>query len=104
MPPPWLVGVAAFLISSGYFVLPASWPGVAAALAVITAAALLVAGLARRTGWHARHRLALATGALMTYAWAAFYLTALKHHGDPVAYAGNGVFALAALALCTLAR
>jgi len=102
-PRPWQAGVGAFLVSGGYFVLPASWPGVAATLAVVVAAALVVARLARSTCWHAGHRVALATGALMTYAWAAFTLTALKHHGDPVAFAGNGVLAVAALVLCAVA-
>jgi hypothetical protein len=76
---------------------------VVATLTVIVAAALVVAGLARRSGWHARHRVALATGAMMTYAWAAFSLTALKHHNDPVAFAGNGMLAVAALVLCAVA-
>ena len=55
--------------------------------------------LSRRTGWHPAHRVALAAGALLTYAWAGFLITALKHGGDPVAFAGNGVFAVAAMVL-----
>ena len=99
VPRPWLVGVAAFLLSSGYFLLPASWRGLAASVKIIVGTALVVAWLSRRTGWHAGHRIALATGALMTYAWAGFLLTAIKHHNDPVAFVGNGVLAVAAMAL-----
>jgi hypothetical protein len=99
VPRPWLVGAAAFLVSSGYFLPPASWWGVAAAVAIIAGTALVVAWLSRRIGWHAGHRTALAAGALLTYAWAGFLLTAIKHHNDPVAFVGNGVFAVAAIVL-----
>jgi hypothetical protein len=103
VPRPWLVGVAAFLLSSGYFLLPASWRGVAASVKIIVGTALVVAWLSRRAGWHAGHRIALATGALMTYAWAGFLLTAIKHHNDPVAFVGNGVLAVAAIVLVAVA-
>jgi hypothetical protein len=103
VPHPWLVGVAAFLVSGGYFLLPASWRGVAASLKIIVGTALAVAWLSRRTGWHAAHRIALATGALMTYAWAGFLLTAIKHQNDPVAFIGNGVLAVAAIILSVVA-
>jgi hypothetical protein len=103
VPRPWLVGLAAFFVSGGYFVLPASWLGVATSVAIIVASAFVVTWLSRRAGWHAGHRIALATGALMTYAWAGFVLTAVKHHNDPVAFAGNGVLAVAAIVAVAVA-
>lgn len=103
VPRPWLVGVAGFVVSAGYFVLPADRFGVAASVTIVAGTAWMVATLSRRAGWRARHRLALATGALATYAGAAFAVTSLKHHADPVAFAGNGVFALAAAVLSAVA-
>jgi hypothetical protein len=103
VPRPWVAAVAAFVVSGGYFVLPAGWPGVAAVLAIAATAALVVARLARHAGWNGRHRVALATGAIVTYAAAAFSVTAFKHDNDPLAFAGNCVFAVAVLVLCALA-
>jgi hypothetical protein len=39
----------------------------------------------------------------MTYAWAGFLLTVLKHHNDPVALAGNGMLAATAILLGVIA-
>ena len=99
VPRPWMVGVAAFLVSTGYFVLPAGWPGVAATVAVVAGAAWALLVLSRRAGWSAGHEVALATGALVTYAWAGFFLTALKHDSDAVGFVGNAVLAVGAIAL-----
>ncbi|MEV6844744.1 hypothetical protein [Actinoplanes sp. NPDC051411] len=96
---PWLVGVAAFVLSSAYLVLPATWRGVALTVKIVILAAWLITWLSRRAGWQSRHQVALAAGALMTYAWAGFLITGLKHDDDPVAFAGNGVFTVAALVL-----
>lgn len=49
-----------------------------------------------------RHRVALATGALLTYAGAGFLITALKHDADP-AFTGDAAFAVGAIALAGVA-
>jgi sulfite exporter TauE/SafE len=103
VPRPWLVGVAAFVLSSAYFVLPATWRGVLLTIKIVLLTAWLVSRLSRRAGWQTRHQVALAAGALVTYAWAGFLITNLKHDNDRVAFAGNGVFTLAALALIVVA-
>lgn len=103
VPRPWLVALAAFLVSTGYLVLPASWPGVAGTVTIVAATAWTAGTLSRRGRWHPGHRMALAIGALLTYAWAGFLLTALKHHADPVAFAGNALIAATVLALTALA-
>jgi hypothetical protein len=103
VPRPWLVGVVGFGLSSAYLVLPATWPGVALTVTIVALAAWLIVWLGRRAGWQSRHEVALAGGALMTYAWAGFLLTTLKHQADPVAFTGNGVFTVAAAALVALA-
>jgi hypothetical protein len=104
VPRPWPAGGAAFVLSSAYLSLPATWLGAGLTVAVTTLAAGLVVRFARRAGWQTRHRVALAAGALATYAWAGFLLTGLKHGGDPVAYAGNAVFTVAALVLVRRSR
>jgi hypothetical protein len=102
-PRPWLVGVVAFVLASAYLVLPATWRGVLLTIKIVALTAWLVARLSRRAGWQTRHQVALAAGALLTYAWAGFLITGLKHHDDPVAFAGNGAFAVGAIALIVVA-
>ncbi len=99
VPRPWLLGVASFLLSSTYFVLPATWPGVGLTLAIVGLAAWLVARAGRRAGWRNGHQVALAAGALMTYAWAGFLVTGLKHHADALAFVGNAAFTVGAIVL-----
>jgi hypothetical protein len=99
-PRPGLAGVAAFVASTVYFALPETWVGVALCGAFIAGTAAAI----RWIRWRPEHRIALVTGALLTYAWAGFLLTALKHHDDPAAYLGNAVFTGLALVFCGLAQ
>jgi hypothetical protein len=99
VPRPGLVGTAGFVLSGAYLVLPANWLGALLTIAIVTLTGWSVSRLSRRTGWQIRHQVALAAGPLLTYAGAGFLITTLKHDDDPVAFAGNGVFALAAVAL-----
>jgi hypothetical protein len=99
VPRPWQVGVAAFILSGTYIVLPATWLGVVITIMIVALAAGLVARFSLRTGWRPGHQVALAAGALVTYAWVGFLLTGLKHDSDAVAFAGNAVFTVGALAL-----
>jgi hypothetical protein len=102
VPRPALVGVAAFVWSSVYFAVPESWAGVALSLATIAAAAIVVARLARRTGWGDAHRLALAGGPLFTYGWGSFVIAYLKGRTDAVDLAGNAAFVAGAAVLVVL--
>jgi hypothetical protein len=97
-PRPWLAFLVALVASSAYLTLPANWLGVALTILITALAAVLAPRV--RPG---RPQVALAAGALLTYAWAGFLLTGLKHDADPVGFAGNAVFAAAALALVTVA-
>lgn len=69
-PRPWLVGVEAFLLTSGYW-LVSGVPGLVAQTVVFLATAgvavLVVRRWSRRRGWDGRHRLALGAGAAATY-------------------------------------
>jgi hypothetical protein len=79
------------------FLVPLPWR-----LGVAVVAAGLVARWSRRAGWGHRHRLALAGGALLTYAWGGFLLSFLLGRTDPIHYLGNAVLAAAAVALLTV--
>jgi hypothetical protein len=99
----WLTGVIAFLVSTVFFARPESWPGFWFGLAWLAAAAVWLA----RTRWTDRHVAAVAGGALLTYAWGGFALTALMEPHDPIRWYGNAALAAGAVALvavCALRR
>jgi hypothetical protein len=102
-PRPLVVGIGAFVMSSIFFAMTEGWPGFVASVLLLAVAAAVVARLSRRPGWQDRHRLALASGALFTYAWGGFVLTWLKYRMDPVSLVGNAVFALGAVVLVVVA-
>jgi hypothetical protein len=115
-PSPWLVGGISFVVSGIFRVLPlpgwwsrhwiGDWPpwllvGLVALLAVGTSAA--VVAWSRRRGWGEAHRLALAGGALLTYAWAALPQRPVLPADPTVDLIGNAVFAAGAVALLVVA-
>lgn len=97
-PNPTVTAVVAFLATTVFFARPESWAGFCFGVGWLAAGAVWLAG----TRWSARHRTALAAGALLTYAWAGFALTALTEPGDPVRWWGNAGFAAGAVALVVL--
>ena len=90
-----VTGGLAFLGSSVFFARPESWAGFAFGVAWLAAGALWMV----RTRWTDRHVAALASGALLTYAWGGFALTALTEPQDPVRWWGNAALAAGAVAL-----
>ncbi len=102
-PRPLLVGAGAFILSSLFIAVPEDWLGVALAVVLLIAASVVVAGLSRLAGWRDRHRLAVAGGALLTYAWAAFVVAEMRGNTDAVNLAGNVIFAVGALSLLAVA-
>jgi hypothetical protein len=105
-PSPWLVGTAAFVVSSAFKLLPISWsPWLYLALALGLALLAIVGVIAwsRRRGWGDAHRLALAAGPLLTYAWTAFPQPPVLPATPTEDLIGNGVFAIAAIALIGVA-
>jgi hypothetical protein len=93
-----LVAGAVFLLGFG---LP-TWLAVAAMLVAVAATAWAVWIWSGRTGWDGRHRLALAAGALLTYAWHSFLMRPVLGDGPVVTPVSHAVFALAALGLLAL--
>jgi len=102
-PNAWLVGVAALAASSLFFARPESWVGFAMGVALVAVMAVVVAGWSRRAGWGAAHRLALAGGTLLTYAWGGFVLLSLEGAATTGNLLGQTVLVLGAAALLTLA-
>ena len=102
-PNPWLVGAVAFVASSLFFDLRESWPWVAFGLLLIGAMLGLVRRWSRGAGWGTVHRLALAGGALLTYAWGGFQLTVALGRTGAIDLIGNVVFAFTAIALLAAA-
>jgi len=73
-PSPWVAGFAALLLTSLFEVTPPAWGwgAVACYLALDVIAIALYWDWSRRDGWNSLHRLAVAGGAALTYAWHAF--------------------------------
>jgi hypothetical protein len=102
-PNAWLVGAAALVASSLFFARPESWLGVAMGVGLVAVMAVVVAGWSRRAGWGGAHRLALAGGALLTYAWGGFVVLSLEGAATTVNLAGQTALVLGAAALLTAA-
>src|ERR1700678_2697682 len=104
---PWLVGAAALAAGSIFLIVPNSWGWWAVALYVFLDCAVIAAVfvLSHRTGWDARHRLALAAGAALAYAWHAFIQTPAVGgaHSLRTVRIGNAIFAAALLVLLLIA-
>lgn len=105
-PSPWLVGMAAFVASTAFKVLPLDWwPWLYVSLA-LGLGLLAIVGVhlwSRRRGWGDAHRLALAAGPLLTYAWSAFPQPPVMPASPTADLIGNTVFAIAAIVLIAVA-
>lgn len=102
-PAPLLVGVVSFIAASLFVASPVRWLGVALMVVLIAVMATVVARWSRREGWGDVHRLALAGGALLAYAWLGFVVTPFDDVSATVNLAGNVVFALGAVILLVVA-
>ncbi|WP_328322941.1 hypothetical protein OHA70_29490 [Kribbella sp. NBC_00382] len=105
VPSPLRVGVVAFAATSLYWVeseflpddwLP-EWVSIAWWFVLFGGTTAAIVHWSRGKGWGPRHRLALATGALLTYAWAGYsHASDMDNVSLPIALLGNTLFALAA--------
>jgi len=105
-PSPWLVGGAALLASSIFKELPRNtlgWIYVVVVLALAAGTWALVHRWSQQDGWGAAHRLALAAGAVCTYAWTAFPQQPMLPATPRQDLIGNVVFAAGAVALVAAA-
>jgi len=105
-PGPWQVGTFSFVASSLFLVLRevlADWPLVLSYGLLYGLAWVLVVRWSSRQGWAAAQRLALAGGALMTYAWHAFPQPPFLGSGGTIDLIGNAIFAALAVLLLAMA-
>ena len=101
-PSPWPVGAFSFLAASTFMSLRyvlADWPIVFAYLLLFALVAVMVVRWSGRVGWGSAHRLALAGGALLTYAWHSFPEKPVLGSGGTIDMVGNAVFSIGAVVL-----
>ena len=106
VPSPWLAGLAALAAGSFLLLVPGAW-GRRAVAVYLALDVLVITGVGLwscRADWGARHRLALAGGAALAYAWYAFTQHPVVGH-SPLAIVrfGNCVFAAGTVALLVIA-
>jgi hypothetical protein len=100
--PSALTVLIATLVAGGVFLgmtvldLP-TWPGVAIFVVDVAAYLVLIARWSARQGWTDLHRLAIAAGALIGYAWHSFAQNPTGGADRVVDLAGNAVFTAGAL-------
>ncbi|MFH5801265.1 hypothetical protein [Haladaptatus sp. CMAA 1911] len=117
-PNPWVVGIVAFGASSLWMVRPdivsvttsalliesvQEWLAVAFGILLIGAMILLIGSWSQRTDWGEIHRIALAGGAMLTYAWISFVLVPYGGVSKTVDLVGDVVFTLGAVLLIIVA-
>jgi hypothetical protein len=104
VPGPRLVGAVALASGSAFLLVPQGW-GWGAVAAYLGLDAIVIAAVARwssRAAWCGRHRLALAGGAALAYAWHAFPQKPVMSN-SPADIVGNTIFALGTVALIAVA-
>jgi len=96
---PWMLGIGSFVAASLFFAKPESWAGVIMGVIILCVAWLLVRHWSSHQGWRIQHQFALVAGALLTYAWGGFTVTWLLWPDNTIAWIGNVLFTLIAIAL-----
>ena len=101
VPDPRIVGLISFSIASAFLVIPREWAwwAVVAYLSLYVFAVVPTLIWSNRTGWRSIHRLSLAGGAAMAYAWHAFLQTPSLGDAGAITRMGNLLFAVLAAIL-----
>jgi len=109
-PSPWLVGAAALVATSGYWMASGfnedprrEWAGVITWCLVVIVGVLMISRWSRQDGWNERHRYALAAGATLTYVWLAFPMPPSDGGSPMLDLVSNVVFGSVAVILLLLA-
>ncbi len=96
---PWITGVGSFAITAVFIAIPENWAGVGIGLLLLGSAWLFISYISNREWWSLKHRFALISGAVITYACCGFVVTSMLWPDDSVAWIGNVIFALMAVVL-----
>jgi hypothetical protein len=104
-PSPWLAGSAALIAGSIFLVVPAGWGWGAVGVYVLLDLAMigLVGRWSHSADWGGLHRLAVAGGAALAYAWHAFIQNPAVGKAGTVDRIGNVVFAAALISVLIVA-
>ena len=87
-----------------YMLLPEDWSGVVVEIGLLVVMTVLMMWWSQCEGWGNTHRLGLAGGALLTYAWVGFILKpVMKGEFDLVDLTGNAIFAAGAILVLLIA-
>jgi hypothetical protein len=100
-PNPWIPGIGSLALASAFLLIPRDWNwwAVLAYLSLDALAILPIGIWFGRAGWGAIHKLSLAGGAAMAYAWHGFVQTPALGKPDTVTRMGNLLFAILAASL-----
>jgi hypothetical protein len=101
-----VVGLTSFVSSSAFMLARRfgdGWVVVGVYLLLLASVAVVVSRWSVRAGWSDRHVLALAGGALLTYAWHAFVQAPVVGGQGALDPVGDAVFALLAVGVLLLA-
>jgi len=98
VPDPRIVGFLSLAAASAFLLVPSAWGwlAVVAYLSLDTIMIVVIWTWSRRAGWGTIHRLSLAGGAAMAYAWHAFVQAPSLGAADGIARIGNLAFAVLA--------
>ncbi len=101
VPEPWFIGLMVLIAASVFLLVPNTWGwwAVAAYLLLDALAVTAIFIWSGRSGWDGRHRLGLAGGAALAYAWHGFVQTPALGTVSTVTRIGNLAFAALAVSL-----
>jgi hypothetical protein len=105
VPNPWIIGATALLAGSVFLIVPGPWAWNAIAIYLLLDVMMIAAmsALSHREGWNAMHRLALAGGAALAYAWHAFIQHPAVGDAGLSTRIGNVIFAAGLIVLLRVA-
>src|SRR5580658_3209858 len=105
VPSPWLIGAAALVAGSIFMTVPPTWAWGAVAIYLLLDLMMIAAisALSHRERWNGLHRLALAGGAALAYAWHAFIQNPAVGDAGPSTRIGNVIFAAGLIGMLVVA-
>lgn len=96
-------GLLAFVLSSGFFAAPENWLGVAAKVTTLLVGFGVFGKLIARSDWTPTHSVAIAGGAIATYAWGALVVADASGYNQLIDYAAMASIDLIALVIVWVA-